>query len=1086
MIFLFACMASAAPKPVTVTVTPDQRDAIHSRVDDLQNVLLNIMLTGATYDSISYGSGGAAGSPARPTTYPFRVVNTTQNRDEGDRKEAKYTWAYNTAIGLGFPRVVRYQPDKFFYAEIGDADAPEMIFALSHLDSPTQSINPPNTARWRDQSGRTVEEGADTAAYKTPYIRDGWIYGAGVQDDSGPTLATLVAMKAIMEANLPLDRRIRVGMGAYEDSNPGIPYASNLVKYMDIPYFPATSPTATNSSFYDNWAYKFLNREEMPIAAFTSDSRFPVIQGNSGSANRTISLNLATDEGLAFRLESAGMQVTEREGDPTLRDIVGGSGVFVPSRAEFAISVQYASSPVADEFKRTMQNEVNARGWGDRVVLANATVDDVPCITIRINTDVAMEAPTPQYGKNAVTWGMHLISKGFEPLTPGVHYDADLLLKKLADCIDALFMPGGVEDYYGTAMGLGERNPDSLSPLMTISLGVIDGTGYDLSSIYNRDTGIFRITLYMRHMYPDVDAYQTAQTKITDAFTDRGLTINEISPTAFPAPTLYLKHDNILTAIQMASYRNSLEDPTFTDVAALLDHSYPQGTTGGTLASDYWNKMNAFGAVLPGNERWWHAANERMTIKSAVQMTKLFADGMVEMARYRGPGGARVMWADIPGYNADRADLDLLDVVLDTYRDASSEVSASMTGSDNILAAATAFNIPMLASRFSSGRNDAAIASGHGPNGIYLPVESLGDDTFVLPIRLEFKLTKSGLNVSDETWTTLKQSALSELLSSFEFAILRNGVVTSLDVPPGGNVDKFFYKRISATDPDSLYMSVNLAITDEDGDAAVTTILADSRTDLYRLNPTYLESNPDPWPLRTAAHEERGFFLFPDGARDAEFSSPTAIFLTAASSIAGSRPDAPSTPDVPTPDTPPTEPTPPTPPTEPVDPATPVPFEPEEIPEIFTGGELPSGATVDADGNYMPQSQGKAFVDEGVLLDENRLANWSIIEFSPRSGNGWTGQITNGQLVVTFDNTVADAIITVTLRRANLASMGIYAQADTETRTLKVKFSGTTSSAEIPEEPSASGGGGGGCDTGAGFGAFLLFAAAGVTLRRRG
>jgi hypothetical protein len=383
-----------------VTVTPEQREAVHSRVDAHQDDLIDIMYRGATYDSISYGSGNAAGNPARPTAYPFRVTNTTQNRDESDRKEAKYTWAYNTAVAMGFPRVVRYQPDKFFYAEIGDADAPEMIFALSHLDSPTQSINAPNTARWRDATGRTVANGADSASYKTPYIKDGWIYGAGIQDDSGPTLATLVAMQAIMEANLPLDRRIRVGMGAYEDSNPGIPTVANLLNYMDIPYF------TSGGSFYDNWAYKFLNREEMPIAAFTSDSRFPVIQGNSGGANRIISMDLNEDVtwARAFRLVSADMQVTIRDGDPTIVDIVGGSGVFVPSRAELAISVQEASSPVADAFRRAMQDEIDALGWTGKAVLANQTVNGIACITMKINTDVAMEAPTPQYGKNAVTW----------------------------------------------------------------------------------------------------------------------------------------------------------------------------------------------------------------------------------------------------------------------------------------------------------------------------------------------------------------------------------------------------------------------------------------------------------------------------------------------------------------------------------------------------------------------------------------------------------------------------------------------------------------------------------------------------------
>ncbi len=141
---------------------------------------------------------------------------------------------------------------------------------------------------------------------------------------------------------------------------------------------------------------------------------------------------------------------------------------------------------------------------------------------------------------------------------------------------------------------------------------------------------------------------------------------------AFSNPTLYMTHDNPLIALQLASYRGSMNhDPAaFSDVFGLLDMAYAQGTTGGTLAGNFQNKMNAFGAVIPGNERWWHTANERMKIASAVQMTKLMADGMLEMARYTGPAGAKFMWADIPGLNADRADLDLLDVTIGTYEDA--------------------------------------------------------------------------------------------------------------------------------------------------------------------------------------------------------------------------------------------------------------------------------------------------------------------------------------------------------------------------------------------------------------------------------
>jgi hypothetical protein len=284
--------------------------------------------------------------------------------------------------------------------------------------------------------------------------------------------------------------------------------------------------------------------------------------------------------------------------------------------------------------------------------------------------------------------------------------------------------------------------------------------------------------------------------------------------------------------------------------------------------------MNAFGAVIPGNERWWHTANERMKIVSAAQMTKLMADGMQEMARYTGPAGARVMWADIPGLDANRADLDLLDVTIGTYRDAWDTVLPGHLGKD-VLFAATSFNIPMWNTRGNNSPSAAAYAAGHGTGGVYLPLDDpdFVANTFVLPMRLEFKVTRPADTTAAE-WNFLKNGGY----QNFSFKVLKGGNVVPLTLPNGQNGDKFFYKRVSAFDPNSLYVSVNLAITDASYQG-VTTTVADSKTDLYSVNPTYLASNPNPFPER-GAKEQRGFFLFGDGSKDAEFTSPEAIYVT--------------------------------------------------------------------------------------------------------------------------------------------------------------------------------------------------------------
>jgi len=865
----------------TPSLTPAERTEIHAQVDALTGdvgnatvgdgsydplTLVGTMLDGSSYDSIS--RGGTA-----PTTYPFPVSNTSGNQYEYDRKVAKYAWLVNVATELGFPVVVQRQADKVVYVEIGDPDAPEMIMALSHLDSPTASSSAANIARWRGPDGLIgTASSAYPNAYKTPYVKDGWVYGAGIQDDSGPTLATMYAAKALMEAGLPLDRRIRIVMGCYEDGSPGAPSVANTANYISIPYYTA------NPGFYDNWAYKVLNREETPIAGYTSDSRFPVIVGNSGSATPAVSMNLSSDAGKSFRLTAATAGVTLRAGDPTLKDIAYGSTTQIASRAVFTLDVTNVSSADRNSFIADIIAAATTQGW---LPTLPGTTPKVQAqisgnnITLEINTDVAMEMPTPQYGKNAIVWGMYLISEALD--AKGITA-ANLQLKKAAEGITDLFFRDGVEGeaYIGRYMGIPEnllRNPQNGIPNLTFALmGGINTE--NLTSFYTASSGSLSISMQIRSMHLNAANATTAATAVTSAFQSKGFTIGSIgSPIG---AGLYVSHDNPLVALQLASYKATMNhDPAaFDDVYGLLDIAFPQGTTGGTLAGNFQNKMTAFGAVIPGNERWWHTANERMKIASAVQMTKLMADGMLEMARYSGPAGAQYMWADIPGYNADRADLDLLDVTVGTYKDATSAVLPGYLGGNTLLSATT-FDIPMWSARGNSSPTAAAFAAGHNSGGVYLQTNNADflANTFVLPMRLEFKVTKPG-NLSDAQWNYIVNSDFND----FSFSFLRYGTVVPLTLPSGADADKFISKRVSQYDPNTVYVSVNLAITDAPY-SGVTTILADSKTDLYKLNPTYLATHADPFPERGAV-EQRGFFLFGDGSKNARFTSPEAIYVT--------------------------------------------------------------------------------------------------------------------------------------------------------------------------------------------------------------
>lgn len=82
-------------------------------------------------------------------------------------------------------------------------------------------------------------------------IQDGKIFGRGALDDKGPTLAALFAMKAIKDAELPLNKTIRLILGTDEESG-----------WADMDYY--------------------LERRQIPEIGFAPDAAFPLIHAEKG------------------------------------------------------------------------------------------------------------------------------------------------------------------------------------------------------------------------------------------------------------------------------------------------------------------------------------------------------------------------------------------------------------------------------------------------------------------------------------------------------------------------------------------------------------------------------------------------------------------------------------------------------------------------------------------------------------------------------------------------------------------------------------------------------------------------------------
>jgi succinyl-diaminopimelate desuccinylase len=79
-----------------------------------------------------------------------------------------------------------------------------------------------------------------------PVIENGKLYGRGVNDDKGPTMAAFYAMRVLKEMNVPLKRKIRLILGTDEESG------MRCIKH-------------------------YLTKYDPPVISFAPDATFPLI-----------------------------------------------------------------------------------------------------------------------------------------------------------------------------------------------------------------------------------------------------------------------------------------------------------------------------------------------------------------------------------------------------------------------------------------------------------------------------------------------------------------------------------------------------------------------------------------------------------------------------------------------------------------------------------------------------------------------------------------------------------------------------------------------------------------------------------------
>lgn len=149
----------------------------------------------------------------------------------GESVDRALHMALQIAGELGFR--TRYGNGGYYgIAEIGEGE--EMVGILGHLDV----VPAGNLQDWNHDPFEPVE-------------KDGLLYGRGTQDDKGPMMAALFAVKALMEAGVQFNKRVRFIFGADEET------LWRCIK-------------------------RYQQMEEIPDMGFSPDSRFPVTYAEKG------------------------------------------------------------------------------------------------------------------------------------------------------------------------------------------------------------------------------------------------------------------------------------------------------------------------------------------------------------------------------------------------------------------------------------------------------------------------------------------------------------------------------------------------------------------------------------------------------------------------------------------------------------------------------------------------------------------------------------------------------------------------------------------------------------------------------------
>ena len=461
-------------------------------------------------------------------------------------------------------RTTKHPDYRYGYVEIGPENAPEMVMVLGHLD--------------------TVPEGnPDLWTLGSPFegkIVEGKIVGRGATDDKGPCVAALYALKAINEAQIPLERRIRLFFGTSEDGA-----GDDELSWSCVETYAALCREG---------------KEEWPTLGFSPDSgSFSVTYIEKTGVNVLGNLKLGAP------------------GAVKLAALKGGSARNAVSDL-CSVVFEAADEAGAEALAAAVAGALTQEPWkGD--VTVKVTGKTVSCDVI----GVAAHSGQAWKGKNANVRTLFLMSRMGPEETWGKH------AAKLVELI-------GVDVADGAALGIkqGDPKPDDN---ITVNMGLVGLKSADVDPTLTFHVNIRYPGEGADLKVPDIKHYTGAELreKVAEAFRQKGFEVGdgkEVALTGGAKPYTVPWDSEIVTKLRQAYAKSSGKD---------LE---PEIVFGGTYASAWQNepvddkgtlfgyRMAAWGIEGGGGE---HEPNEYLTIDGMMQSTKVLARAMASL------GGAK-------------------------------------------------------------------------------------------------------------------------------------------------------------------------------------------------------------------------------------------------------------------------------------------------------------------------------------------------------------------------------------------------------------------------------------------------------------